>query len=190
MYQVVAPYINGLWIALGVLWLLGAFSAKRAARLQSAASVLVHALLMIIAFELIFTHYLRFGILADRFVPDTALAADSGLALTACGVLFAAWARVTLGRNWSGMVTVKSHHTLVTQGPYRLVRHPIYSGITLAMLGTALAVGEIGALAGVAIAIVGWRLKYPIEEKFMVEQFGAQYVEYRRHTKALIPHVL
>ena len=99
-------------------------------------------------------------------------------------------ARFFLGRNWSGIVTIKQGHTLVRKGPYRFVRHPIYTGLLLAIFGTALAIGEIRALIGAGLVFALFVHKISLEESFMTEQFGADYADYRRNVKALIPFVL
>jgi len=98
------------------------------------------------------------------------------------------WARVFLGANWSATVTIKQDHEIIRSGPYALVRHPIYSGLLLGMLGTAIAIGEMRGLVG--LVFLGWWLKLQTEEQFLVEQFGTQYLKYRQETKALIPFVL
>jgi len=99
------------------------------------------------------------------------------------------WARYCLGRNWSGMVTIKEDHTLVRHGPYRLARHPIYTGLSFTLLGSALVFGELHCLIGAALAFFEWKRKSLIEERFMIEEFGRDYLEYRREVKALIPFV-
>ena len=92
-----------------------------------------------------------------------------------------------LGRNWSAAVTVKAGHELVTTGPYAIVRHPIYAGLLLAFIGTAVARGDLGAVA--AVVLVGWafRRKTRLEERWMREQFGAAYEAYARRVPALFP---
>ena len=102
----------------------------------------------------------------------------------------AIWARVALGRNWSGTVTIKQYHQLIRTGPYSVVRHPIYSGLLLALLGTALAVGETRGLVALAGAFLMGIFKARTEERFMIEQFGSQYEDYRKRTKALVPFIL
>jgi protein-S-isoprenylcysteine O-methyltransferase Ste14 len=111
------------------------------------------------------------------------------VALTAAGLLFTFWARWHLGANWSGAVTVKQDHTLVVSGPYRWIRHPIYTGITTALFGTALAVGTARAFVGAALILVGFLIKLQVEEARMRETFPADYVDYSRHTSRLIPGV-
>ncbi len=182
-------YIGYAWVAVGIIWLIGALRTRPSARVQSPASRLLHASILIFAYLLLFSQALRLGPLAWRFVPAAPTVLYVGFALTVAGLLFAVWARFFLGRNWSATITVKWNHELVRTGPYALMRHPIYSGITLGLLGTALAIGEIRGLVAVVLAIIGWRLKFRMEEAFMTEQFGTEYVVYKQHVKALIPFV-
>jgi protein-S-isoprenylcysteine O-methyltransferase Ste14 len=97
---------------------------------------------------------------------------------------------VILATNWSGMVTLKENHELVQSGPYRFVRHPIYSGILLGIFGTLLALNPfVGGVVVVGIALVSLRFKSLLEEKIMLSTFPEQYPEYMRRVRALIPHV-
>lgn len=127
-----------------------------------------------------------------RFVPLAAAPACVwiGAALTWAGVLFACAARFVLGRNWSSVVQLKQGHELIVAGPYRLVRHPIYTGLLLAFIGTALAIGEWRGVLGTLIVGLSFWFKLRLEERWMRERFGAAYLEYMRGTWALIPGVL
>lgn len=112
----------------------------------------------------------------------------AGVLLTALGIAFAVWARRHLGRNWSGLATIKIDHELVTSGPYRFVRHPIYTGILVALFGSGLVNGPFWMVVVVAAAFVfAWRIR--VEEMYMMELFPDQYPAYRARTKALIPAV-
>jgi protein-S-isoprenylcysteine O-methyltransferase len=143
-------------------------------------------LVVTLGFLLLFRPWLL-GPLNVRFLPDARAATLAGLAVTAVGIGFAFWARFTLGRNWSGTVTIKQDHRLIRRGPYRIVRHPIYCGILLAALGTAIGYGKAPCLIGVAITLAGFRAKWKTEERFLEEQFGAPYVQYRQEVKAVVP---
>jgi protein-S-isoprenylcysteine O-methyltransferase Ste14 len=178
------------WLVLGAFWLVTGVFVKRAARREPLASRLYHVLFMTTAFALLFRHDARIGPLGIRIVPASAQAASRGFALTIFGAAFAVWARSTLGRNWSGTVAVKENHSFVDRGPYRLVRHPIYAGGLLAMLGTALVYGELGCFLAVVLAFLGWWFKARMEEEFMTRHFGEDYSRYRRRVKQLIPFVL
>jgi len=179
--------LRNLWLALLLVWLAGALSTKRVVRRQPAAQRLAQVALGITALALLFVSSLNVGWLGWRFVKQGPGVEYAGVAITVAGMALAVWARVVLGRNWSGNVTVKADHELVQRGPYRLVRHPIYSGVTLALLGTAVSVGEVRALLAVLVVLLAWRIKWPVEERFMIEQFGDQYLQYRRRVKAIVP---
>ena len=119
------------------------------------------------------------------------LALDAaGLAITVLGAAFAIWSRVTLGRNWSSVPQVKEQHELVVKGPYRIVRHPIYTGLILAVAGTGLAQDKGIWLFMVVLIFASYWLKIRVEERLMMETFPEEYPEYRRRVKALIPGIL
>jgi protein-S-isoprenylcysteine O-methyltransferase Ste14 len=144
---------------------------------------------MVTAFLLLFRDALQIGPLALRFVPAGLGAQLAGSVLALAGVGLAIWARLMLGRNWSSVVMIRQDHQLIRCGPYALVRHPIYAGMLLALLGTAVALGEIRGLLAVAIAFVAWLFKSRLEERWLTEHFGEEYEQYRREVKALIPYV-
>jgi protein-S-isoprenylcysteine O-methyltransferase Ste14 len=121
------------------------------------------------------------------FTPPLALG-WIGAALTAIGIGVAIWARVNLGRNWSSRPAVKEQHELVTTGPYAYVRHPIYSGIMLAALGTALTSSIFGIGMFIVISIT-FALRLNKEEQIMLELFPEQYPAYQKRTKRLVPFV-
>jgi protein-S-isoprenylcysteine O-methyltransferase Ste14 len=112
----------------------------------------------------------------------------AGALLTAIGIGFAIWARLNLGRNWSSHPAMKEHHELVTTGPYAYVRHPIYTGIMLAALGTAIMSSIFGVGMLIFISIF-FALRINKEEKIMLELFPEQYPIYQKHTKRLVPFV-
>jgi len=110
------------------------------------------------------------------------------LGVAVLGFLFTWWARLTLGRLWSGRVTKKQDHRIVESGPYGIVRHPIYTGLLVAAFATAALKGTAPALAGAALLIVGWSVKARLEERFLSEELGAEaYGAYRQRVPMLIP---
>lgn len=180
-----------LWLALGVVWLIGALAAKRTERTQSSSSRAQHLALEASAFFLVLGRIQWPAWLRWRFLPEQSMAVRwIGLALTATGIGFAIAARLWIGSNWSGRVTIKDQHQLIQRGPYALVRHPIYSGFLLALLGTAIFHGELRGLIGFALAALGWVLKLRTEEAFLAQQFGDAYSDYKRKVKALVPFVV
>jgi protein-S-isoprenylcysteine O-methyltransferase Ste14 len=124
-----------------------------------------------------------------RVLPAEPWVAALGVAVTAAGLLFAIWARAYLGSNWSGTVTVKVGHQLIRTGPYRWVRHPIYSGMILAMIGTAINIGQLRGVVAVVLLWIGFIMKSRIEERFMTNTFGAEYTEYSHTTGAIVPRL-
>lgn len=183
----------GIWLLWLLYWAISAIRVKPAVRTESASSRLGrHLLLLMLAAILVFHRFARLNhtFLNDRFVPDQPWVIWLGFFLTVAGLAFTCWARVVLGRNWSGIVQLKRDHELIVRGPYRIVRHPIYTGLLLAFFGTALVIGEWRALVGTAlVAIAFWR-KLRLEERWMCELFGDQYRHYMRDVKALVPWVL
>ncbi|MBV8550306.1 MAG: isoprenylcysteine carboxylmethyltransferase family protein [Acidobacteriaceae bacterium] len=181
--------IIACWVVFACVWLIASFNTKAAKRRQSSASRAVHVALEVVAFFLLFDEDTAIGPLGWRFLPHSLSSAIAGLAITVTGILFAIWARFYLGTNWSAAVTVKQDHELVRSGPYKWVRHPIYTGICFAFLGTAIDIGEVRALVGLILAATGYKLKSLTEESLMEEQFGTEYGRYKREVKGLIPFV-
>jgi protein-S-isoprenylcysteine O-methyltransferase Ste14 len=172
-----------------VLWFLPAIFGKRTIQRQTSSSRLLQIILVVTAYSLIFDPKLDWGPLSLRLVPSGLPATILGYGLLLAGMLFACWARVFLGGNWSASVTLKQDHTLVRSGPYSIVRHPIYTGLLTALLGTAIALGELRCFLGVVLAAIAWKIKSITEEAFMLQQFGEQYTRYRTQVKALVPYL-
>jgi protein-S-isoprenylcysteine O-methyltransferase Ste14 len=178
------------WVIFLVVWLVAAFSASRSVKRQRWWSRALTLAVGAIPYYLLFTNKLRYGPLAWRFVPSEPWVLVAGVVLTYLGIALAVWARIVLGKNWSAMVTIKAGHQLVRTGPYSTVRHPIYSGLLLAVMGTALVAGEVRGLVAEAIGFTAWLVKSRTEERFLMEEFGTEYEEYRRQTRALVPFIL
>ena len=182
-------YVDWAWGVMAIVWLIGAIRTKPTARSQSAASRVVHIALLGAAFVMMFGR-VPLGPLDLAMFPESAMIAYGGLALVVAGVALAIWARFMLGGNWSASVTIKDHHTITRSGPYRMVRHPIYSGILLGLLGTALVQNRVRQFIGLVLVFIAMWTKLQIEEQFLERQFGPEYLEYKRNVRALIPFVL
>ena len=179
------------WDIFILFWLINMFSNKRTLRRQTAGSRLLYAIPFVLSFLLLLGGNLRHRqhpfqiIVLPHSPPLDAL----GVALAVLGLCLAIWARVALGRNWSGTVTFKENHELIQQGSYAYVRHPIYTAMLLMFLGTALALGTVGGLLGFPILFLSFWIKYRQEEALMIEHFGNRYLDYKKRVKAIIPFV-
>lgn len=174
-----------LWAVFFGYWGYAATRVRQAQKAEAGGSRLVHEGLFALAFLLTLTSWLRLGPLGWRWLPPGAYAA--GVAVAAAGMGFAAWARYHLGQYWSGRVTIKAGHRLIRSGPYALARHPIYTGILVGMVGTAVAVGEVRGIVAALLVLLAYARKIPLEERWLLDQFGPEYERYRREVRALIP---
>jgi protein-S-isoprenylcysteine O-methyltransferase Ste14 len=181
--------IVALWVVWFVIWTSAAFFAKRTQRREPLATMLLERVPVVAGFLMLVMSRRLPVALTQRLIPEGDGLALGALALVIAGMLFAYWARLHLGRNWSGEVVVKVGHTLVTDGPYRWVRHPIYSGMTMALVGSALATGAPYGFIGLALILFGFLVRVRLEEALMRETFPAAYDAYSRHTARLIPGV-
>ncbi|KRE85761.1 isoprenylcysteine carboxyl methyltransferase [Rhodanobacter sp. Soil772] len=188
----VEAVLNALWILFVAYWVWSARRVKGASRTEPAWSrLLKYWLPLVVAALLLEPGRLYEGsVLGARFLPAAGWVAPPGVVMTLAGLLFACWARHVLGSNWSAVVQLKQNHELIERGPYRHVRHPIYTGLLLAFLGTAVALGEWRGLLALAIVAVSFWRKLRLEERWLGEQFGVAYADYMRRVKALIPGVL
>lgn len=168
------------WAAFWLYWLAAAFSMKRG-RLSWSHELRIRAVLAVAVVVLV-----RLGVFRGHGVSTDAARAAVGLVLFALGLGFAIWARLHIGRNWGTPMTVKDEPELVTTGPYHLVRHPIYSGILAAGVGTAVALDWAWAI-GVALAAVYFIYSALVEERYLTERFPSVYPAYKRSTKLLVP---
>jgi protein-S-isoprenylcysteine O-methyltransferase Ste14 len=185
---IISTIIAGLWIAWLTYWWYSARDVKRTTRPEPLSSQLQHRAPLIVGVLCFAAPRWVPRVLTTRFVPAGLFFPALGTLMLALGLGFAVWARRHLGRNWSAHVVVKEDHALVRTGPYRYVRHPIYTGILFGMLGMALAVGEWRTLVGLAGMILSFAIKSRHEEGRMRETF-AEYADYQRHTAALVPYV-
>jgi protein-S-isoprenylcysteine O-methyltransferase Ste14 len=176
-----------LWLAWLIYWTIAAIGAKATLQEESFASRLSHVIPLALGAALLATPHVPVVWLAARFLPRAAGWLWLGLVLVALGLALSVAARTWLGRNWSSMVTLKLDHELIRFGPYRWVRHPIYTGLLLAVFGSAIALGEWRGLIALALITAALLRKISIEERFLTRQFGAVYRRYRDEVPALLP---
>jgi protein-S-isoprenylcysteine O-methyltransferase Ste14 len=173
--------IGWAWIVFWIYWLASAATSKESVsggwrtRLTGVSAVGVFVIAGV----------LRGGSLAVHSVILAAI----GAVLFACGIALAVWARLHLGRNWGMPTSQRAEPELVTSGPYRFVRQPIYTGLLTALLGTAL-VGNLLGLIVVAVLVAYFYYCGIVEERNLTATFPAAYPEYKSRTKMLIPFLL
>jgi protein-S-isoprenylcysteine O-methyltransferase Ste14 len=176
------------WLVLGLVWLPGFFMSKSTSAVPNLARQIPASALLVVGFVFLLNPGMRF--LNSPITPNDAPFGIVGLALDLAGVGFAIWARLTLGANWSGIVvTAKQGHELIQTGPYAIVRHPIYAGILLAMIGTALTEGRLASYMGLIAGFVAIMIRLAIEEQLMGQHFPTTYEAYRRSTRKLVPFI-
>ncbi len=170
------------WAAFWLYWLAAAFSMKRG-RVPWSRELRIRAVIVVAAVLVI-----RLGAFRGHHLNTDPWRAGAGLVLFALGLGFAIWARIHIGRNWGTPMTEKDEPELVTSGPYHLVRHPIYSGILVASIGTAVALSWLW-LTAVALAGVYFLYSARVEERYLTNRFPDGYPPYKRSTKMLVPFV-
>lgn len=176
------------WLAVGAVWLLTGFRLKPVAAVSTSGNRIWEILALVCAAQLLFSERPQWALLNARYLPVLAATVGAGIALTVAGAAWAVTARLYLGRNWSATATFKEEHELVRSGPYRLVRHPIYTGGLVGAVGTALAFGEVRDLLALPLILLGFWLKARSEELLLMSNFGERYDAYRREVRgAIIP---
>ncbi|HYL83430.1 MAG TPA: isoprenylcysteine carboxylmethyltransferase family protein [Candidatus Angelobacter sp.] len=180
---------NAVWLVFLAYWIYSARKLKAIKQREPGAQRIVYLVVMMCAYTLLFSDGFNFGPLQRRIVPNSALLGICGVVLSVLGVGLAIWARKHLGENWSATVTLKKDHELIRSGPYRQVRHPIYSGMLLAMIGVVLVLGEIRGLAGFVVAAASFYFKARKEERFLAAEFGPAFAEHTRRTGMFLPRL-
>jgi protein-S-isoprenylcysteine O-methyltransferase Ste14 len=176
-----------LWLAFTIYWSAGAKRSAPSASRESPRSRQFHQTLMNLSLVLLFA---RIPGLTQRLWPGRMVFVVAGLLLHLLCVLLAVWARRHLGRFWSGEIAAKQGHELIRSGPYRKLRHPIYTAMVGMCLATALVSGELHAAAGVALMAAAYVRKIRLEERNLEQLFGAVYADYRKQTWALVPWLI
>ncbi len=183
-------FIPACWIIWAMIWLFASLGVKKSVRQEEPLSRLGNTIPIWIGAILLAVRPSWLGPLGLRIVPHDLISYRIGAALTVAGLVFAIWARYHLGRNWSGVITLKEDHALIRSGPYALVRHPIYSGLMLAIIGSAIARGNIAAALAIVAMLYAVLRRVRIEESWMSETFGSDYADYKASTPALIPFLV
>ena len=181
--------ILGCWIVFVAYWIASAFQQKKIAERQSVWSALAHRIPLGLSYFLLVARRLPppMNLTVTPHVDWTRIPGDF---ICVLGLFVTLWARRTLAGNWSGNVTFKQGHELIMTGPYRFVRHPIYTGLLVMSLGTALEIGRLHAwLALPAMTLAFW-IKLTQEERVMLRYFPDKYPPYKKRVKALVPFII
>lgn len=175
------------WVIFLIYWIIGSLKTRPTHEEESLASRYLVVVLEVAGYLLVFNHSTEVGFLGRRFIPRTLTGAVSGVSLTWLGIGLAIWARYHLAEYWSARVTIKEDHQLIRTGPYAHFRHPIYSGLVLATIGSALLIGKWRCVLGFLLALIGYCIKARKEEQMLTRQFGDAFREHQKHAGFLLP---
>ena len=180
------------WLIVLTYWFISGFTTKKVKSQEPILKrFLFYWLPLIIAGLLLGpTEWFMGMVIRENFVEHTNFVGTIGLTFCLLGAVVACWSRYKLGRNWSLSVQKKENHELIQSGFYKIVRHPIYTGFLLLFIGNTIIVGDYRGIISVLIVFMSFWFKLTKEEKLLTENFGNQYIEYRKRTKALIPYIL
>jgi protein-S-isoprenylcysteine O-methyltransferase Ste14 len=182
--------ISACWGIFCVVWVLAAIFTKRTVYHESGARRLRYLIPIVLGWFLLFRGYRLRPPFNVHIIPETGATLLAAAVLCLCGLGFCVWARAVLGRNWSGTVTLKENHELIVRGPYRLVRHPIYTGLLAMLIATAIEQGHIAGVIGLIFVFASFWIKLRNEEEVMRKEFPDQYHAYQLRTKRIVPFVL
>lgn len=184
-------WIDSVWLGICLYWVITALRLKRVAKRESLGRRLLQLSLSLLIAVLMFSRWPLPAFFEAQVVPRAWPSSLAGMGLAVAGAAIALAARRHLGGNWSATVTIKQGHELVRRGPYALVRHPIYFGLLICALGTAIAFGQMRDWIALAVLIAVFRIKQLKEEQMLIETFGDAYREYRRAVRsAMLPFLL
>ena len=189
MSKVLDSITLGCWIVFLAYWLISALRVKAMAERQGLLSALAHRIPVGFGFFLMAYQQLSHPF-NTQLTPRADLTQIFGAVICVLGLFVTIWARWTLAGNWSSDVTFKQGHELVKEGPYRFVRHPIYTGLLVMSIGTAIDVGCLRVWLGLAVVFIGFWIKLKQEERLMVRHFPDEYPPYQKQVKALVPFIL
>jgi len=179
--------ITCLWWAWALIWLALSLARMSDARREPAWQRVAYIAPLVAAIVLNASMPGPGGLLVGQVFPYQSIAGVAGVALSLFSLAFSVWARLALGRNWSGTVTIKQDHQLVTCGPYRIARHPIYLGMLMMFVGNAIGLGQWRTILALALFLAAIVPKLRKEERWMEEHFGDAYRGYAHRTAALVP---
>ena len=184
--------ISLIWILFWGYWTLAAVktrsSVKKEASGQESMQRALHVIFVIISYIITFFQF-KNTFLENSIIPNYEYVEYIGIAILVLSLLFAIWARIELGRNWSGAIQKVEGQRLVRSGPYKYIRNPISTGVVFGFLGTFITFGNLASLIGFFMILLIYIIKISREQKFLLLEFGEEYKKYINESWALIPYI-
>ena len=177
------------WGVFVLYWLISAIKTKATREKESFVSRFAILFIEVVGYVLIFRESAGIGFLGNRVVPRNMVGPVVGSVLTWMGIGLAIWARYHLAEYWSARVTIKEDHKLIRTGPYSRLRHPIYTGLILATIGSAMVIDRWRCVLGICLVAAGYCFKAKKEESMLTQQFGEAFREHQKHTGFLLPRL-
>ena len=178
-----------MWFAITIYWIISALFVKKTVKRQPVQERMGYIICILIAFSLLFENYISLAFLYQPVFFQSEIWKIAGLLTCAAGLIFSLTARIYLGENWSGTITIKKNHQLIQSGPYRITRNPIYTGFLVAFAGCAISLGQLKGWLGMIFLLIAMLVKIKKEEEFMNEVFGTSFQSYKSKVKRLIPGI-
>lgn len=189
MANIAGSIILGCWLIFIAYWILCTLRVKAIAEQQSLWSALAHRVPVGLGYFLLIVQKLP-PPLNRVLVPHTNWTLATGAVICGFGLFVTLWARWTLAGNWSSDVTFKQGHQLIKTGPYQFVRHPIYTGLLVMTLGTAINAGRLRCWLNIVVIGIGFWIKLKQEERLLRRHFPGEYPAYQKQVKALVPFIV
>lgn len=187
--QQLARILEWAWTAFGVYWLVAARSQKAAKTSEAPLYRAFRLLLLVITFTLLFARWAAVGLLGLRILPPTRGLLYGGFTFALAGMAIAVWARISLGQYWSDKIVLKFDHQLIRSGPYVRMRHPIYSGVLLGVVGSALVIDEWRGAVAFLILLTNYVVKAKREDEILSGAFGEEFAEHKRRAGFMLPRL-
>lgn len=175
----------GLWIIMAIFWFV-----KACFHSQTKISFEISSILKLVSSALILYLPLFFDGWFSKQLYSTGIITNTiGVVVCGAGIFFAIYGRAALGKNWSGKVIIQKNHSLIQTGPYKITRHPQYTGALAAYFGTAIVIGQVFGFVWSIILTFGLILKAKLEDKILSQRFPDEFPEYRKSIKMIIPFI-
>jgi protein-S-isoprenylcysteine O-methyltransferase Ste14 len=179
--------ISDAWIVLAIYWAISALRVKQMKYIAPTRVRVIQLVFLIPGAYLLYVRHTKLALLQIAVLPKLPTVTAIGVAVAWIGIALALWARYVLGSNWSAQVAIREGHELIQTGPYRFIRHPIYTGILTGTWGTAIAIGQLSAFFGVILITLGLAYKAKQEELRLQATFGEMWTAHQQRTGMFLP---